>query len=165
MIGGRLGVVARPSKDVVSTKWNKGDRPLCKISHDEVLSKCDVDLSSCWLQTKCHDHEKSLDFLFSHVLVISVDMPLNKMVMKYQLVESLIAYVFTLHLQAHDHTKPILTCYGILHEIYYIKSWTKQPLGIDGKCGKYLGILRGIPSVPHNNVMDLNNVMHHEKFG
>ena len=27
------------------------------------------------------------------------------------------------------------------------------------KCGEYVGILRGILSIPHNNVMDLNNVM------
>ena len=27
------------------------------------------------------------------------------------------------------------------------------------ECGEYLGIFHGILSVPHNNVMDLNNVM------
>jgi hypothetical protein len=30
---------------------------------------------------------------------------------------------------------------------------------IQSKCEEYMKILRGIPSVPHNNAMDLNDVM------
>lgn len=42
--------------------------------------------------------------------------------------------------------------------IHLLHKWVQHKI-IRAECSEYPGILRGVPSVPHNSVMDLTNVM------